>query len=282
MLKMKIKEVVTTIISATDSTGVEPDKTNDQIIIGDRDQEVRGIVTTFMATIDVIKQAIKLNANLIITHEPTWFNGRDQTDWLENDDIYLEKAHLIQSHNIVIWRFHDYMHRASEDLIYKGFDQLLDWGSYKINGNQESSNPLEQASLAYAIPQTDLGSLLSLFKEKLNMPVIRFIGHQNTPVKKVGLLLGGSSLGLGDETNPMKLIRRKGIDTIICGDIFEWTIASYIRDALMLGKPLSMIVIGHNRSEEEGMKYIVPWIESLVPDTPVTFVEAGDPFNYFG
>ena len=37
--------------------------------------EVKGVVSTFMATVDVIRQAIDLGANFIITHEPTWFKS---------------------------------------------------------------------------------------------------------------------------------------------------------------------------------------------------------------
>lgn len=53
--------------------------------------EVKGVVTTFMATVDVIKEASALGANFIITHEPTWFSGADDTEWLLEDPVYLEK-----------------------------------------------------------------------------------------------------------------------------------------------------------------------------------------------
>ena len=53
--------------------------------------EVKGVVSTFMATVDVIRQAIDLGANFIITHEPTWFSGADDTEWLSDDPVYLEK-----------------------------------------------------------------------------------------------------------------------------------------------------------------------------------------------
>ena len=101
------------------------------------------------------------------------------------------------------------------------------------------------------------------------------------PVKRIGLLLGGSSLGLGDETNPIQLIHNQDLDMVICGDIFEWTIPAYVRDAKMQGVDLSMIVIGHNRSEEEGMKYVASWIESFVSNVPVEFIESGDPFEFY-
>ena len=51
------------------------EQTCDIITVGSPENVVTGIITTFMATFDVIQEAVRLGANLIITHEPTWFNG---------------------------------------------------------------------------------------------------------------------------------------------------------------------------------------------------------------
>lgn len=113
------------------------------------------------------------------------------------------------------------------------------------------------------------------------MKVIRYHGLPNSKVERVGLLLGGSSLGLGDEKNPVKLLKEQQLDTVICGEIVEWTIPAYVRDAEMLGINLSMIVIGHEKSEEVGMKNIVPWMKSFIHHVNIEFIEAGEPFQYF-
>ena len=45
---------------------------------------VTGIVVTMMATLDVLQRAVKQRANLIITHEPTFYSHhRDTTGALE-------------------------------------------------------------------------------------------------------------------------------------------------------------------------------------------------------
>ena len=90
------------------------------IISGSGDNRVKGIVTTFMATVDVIRKAIEIGANMIITHEPTYFTGSDRTDWLMGDEVYNAKKKLLDDNNIVIWRYHDHMHMAKTDRIYDG------------------------------------------------------------------------------------------------------------------------------------------------------------------
>ncbi|MBR5945414.1 MAG: Nif3-like dinuclear metal center hexameric protein, partial [Lachnospiraceae bacterium] len=74
---MIVKELIEEIIEKSGSPRFEYDKTCDHLMIGDPEMEVNGIVTTFMATVDVIRKAKELGANMIITHEPTWFTGPD-------------------------------------------------------------------------------------------------------------------------------------------------------------------------------------------------------------
>lgn len=41
-----------------------------------------------------------------------------------------------------------------------------------------------------------------------------------------------------------------------------------------------MLVLGHERSEEWGMKHLPAWLKSITEDLPVTFVDAEEPFTY--
>ena len=72
---MKIQEVIDRVL--TDSTGetrIAP--TCDQLMTGDHQQEVKGIAVTYMATVEVIREAAAKGVNFIITHEPTWYRPR--------------------------------------------------------------------------------------------------------------------------------------------------------------------------------------------------------------
>ncbi|RFZ77920.1 hypothetical protein DS742_16065 [Lacrimispora amygdalina] len=278
---MKVREIVDRIIRETGVT-LDPVKTVDQIITGDPDTEVTRVVTSFMATVDVISEAVRLGANFIITHEPTWFNGRDQKEWLLNDPVYIKKKQLIEDNHLVIWRFHDYMHAVSDDMIYLGFDQDMGWSVYRERKEirKEEKNPLLKAQLCYQVPEIKLKDLVMKVKDSLEVKCVRVIGNQEGTCRRIGVLAGGGSLGLGDEKNTMEFMRRENLDTVICGDITEWTLSAYIRDASMLGLGHSMIIIGHERSEESGMKHLVGWLQKLLPSETVIFVDAKEPFEY--
>ena len=85
-------------------------RTVDTVKAGDASQEVRGVVTTFMATVPVLRRAVELDANLVLTHEPTYFNGADDVSALAEDPVYRAKLDLIQESGVVVGRLHDHPH----------------------------------------------------------------------------------------------------------------------------------------------------------------------------
>jgi putative NIF3 family GTP cyclohydrolase 1 type 2 len=267
---MNVREVVATILSL--NGGRKFEKTCDQLIEGDWEREVTGVATTFMATADVIHQAISLGHNLIITHEPTYFTGRDNTDWVKDDPVYQRKKALIDDHRISIWRYHDHMHSGYTDLIYAGLLQELGWESYLLKNIPEPH--------CNQIPPTTVSALVELFKNKLGMQVIQVVGDPGMKCRRVGILVGGGSLGLGREEMPAKLMHDEQLEVMVCGEITEWTLSAYVRDAAALGINKAMIVVGHERSEEPGMKYLAGRLQPLLKGTPVNFIDSGEPFIY--
>ena len=276
---MTVKEIIKAVIMKTGVEPLPPEKTCDHLMAGSMDMEVTKVVTTFMATVDVINKAAEIGANFIITHEPTWFNGPDKIDWVQDDPVYLAKKKLIEEKGIAIWRFHDHMHFADEDGIYRGFDLETGWGTYRIP-IPEDAEWIDKFGACYDLPETTLRDLCQFFKEKMEMDVVQIVGNPDMKVKRVSVLVGGGSLGLGDETMPMQHMKKHHVDVAICGDITEWTLSAYVRDAAMLGMNKGMLVLGHERSEEAGMKHMVEWMQDIVNGTEVVFIDAKEPFTY--
>lgn len=278
---MKAQQVVDSIIAYSE-VPFKLEQTCDIYLSGTPETEITGIVTSFMATVDVIKKAIELDANMIITHEPTYFTGRDSTAWLTDDPVYLAKKRLLDDNNIVIWRYHDHMHMKKPDGIYEGLLRELGWEKYSKEALSFAAKGDFAASFYdyYDIPKTTLRALSGYFMEKLNMPVVRLLGSPDMECSRVGILVGGGSIGLGDEEMPMRVMREKDIDVMVCGEITEWTLCAYVNDAQMLGFNKALLIIGHERSEEWGMKHLAGQLRPMFPELPVTFIDAKEPFTY--
>lgn len=82
------------------------------------------------------------------------------------------------------------MPMVQPDGIYTGLWKEIDWERYLVS----KDNPW-----IYEIPETTLADLARFFKEKLSVGVVRIVGNPDMKVSRVGILVGGGSLGLGRE-----------------------------------------------------------------------------------
>src|SRR3954463_6351874 len=117
--------------------------TVDTFKAGDPDTPVTGIATTHLCTLDVLQRAAADGKNFVITHEPTFYGHLDQTAKLEGDPVFAAKKAFIESHHMVVWRFHDHWHRrAAGDGIYEGVNAKMGWAKYLREGkNNEYDLP---------------------------------------------------------------------------------------------------------------------------------------------
>ena len=259
---MTIQQVIDLILAKI--PGAPFSETVDTIKSGDGQQDVKGIVTTMFTTIDVIKKAASLGANFIIAHEPTFYNHRDDTSWLDNSEVFRFKNELLKKHSIVVWRFHDYWHTHRPDGVLMGVLTKLGWKNH-----YDSQNPR-----LVVVPPISLGNLISHLKKSLAIRQVRYIGDLKQICKRIGLMPGAS----GGRSH-IELLQKEKPDVLIVGEVAEWETAEYIRDAQAMKLPMSLIVLGHSESEEPGMEWLVSWLQPQVKGIKVTHVPSHNPFQ---
>ena len=239
--------------------------TVDTFKTGDPTQDVAGIVTTFMASQAVLQKAVELGANLVITHEPTFYSHLDETEWLKNDPVYQAKRKFIDDHGLAIWRFHDNWHTHKPDGIMLGVARDLGWETYADPDN----------GLLFHIPPTTLGQLAIALKAHLGIATLRMVGNPDTPCQHVGFLMGAWG-----GANHIRFMGELDPDVIVVGETPEWETSEYVRDAVIQGRPKGLIVTGHAASEEPGMDYLVDWLQPKFPELTITHVPVGDAFKF--
>ena len=67
------------------------EETVDTYKSGDENTEITGIATTFLANMDVLKKAKARGLNMVITHEPTFYNHFDHLVPWQDDPVQQEK-----------------------------------------------------------------------------------------------------------------------------------------------------------------------------------------------
>jgi putative NIF3 family GTP cyclohydrolase 1 type 2 len=217
-----------------------------------------------MATLDVLQRAAANGQNLIITHEPTFYNHLDRPEGMdESDVVWKEKREFIEKNGLVIWRFHDHWHRRNPDGILAGMVRALGWEKY-----QNGENPY-----LFTVPEVTLEKLAADVAKRLNTPVLRVVGNPEMKLTKLGLSPG--SAGFERETHALEMEK---VEVLLLGETREWETVEYAADAVTEGKRKALIVIGHVPSEQAGMEECARWLKTFVKNVPVEFVPTKQPF----
>ncbi len=259
-------QIIDRVVAAV---GVPPRPTGvDGIVAGDPATAVTGIAVTVAATLDVLQRAVAVGANLVVTHEPLYYdhtNAAVEALEAERDPVYLAKRDLIARHGLVVWRFHDQWHERRPDGVAEGTRRVLGWPDADGDG-------------LYPVPATTLAQLAADIAGALRAEAARFVGDPDQPVRRVGLNLGFC----GFEAN-RRALAQPGLDVLVVGEGHEWELGEYVADSVTLaadghGPAKGLVVVGHYPSEESGQVLLSEWLSELLPGVPVTLVRAGDPY----
>lgn len=257
---MTAQELVTRVQQKLAETGIAwRTPTVDTFKAGRPETSVRGVATTGMATLDVLRRASSAGRNFIITHEPTFYNHQDQTSGLEQDTTYQSKLRFIQDQGLVVWRFHDHAHMLRPDPLVVG--------SARVLGLTEYASQTERG--VYVVPETTLRALATDVARRTGGHAIRVCGDPEMKVTRL-------ALGPGYGVPPLT----QAVDVVIGGEASEaGGQTEYALDARALGRTRGVILLGHMMSEDFGMREVADWLRAIVTDVPVEWIAAGEPFG---
>jgi putative NIF3 family GTP cyclohydrolase 1 type 2 len=238
-------------------------QTVDNIIAGNAQVPVKGIATTMMATLDVVRRAAASGKNMVITHESTFFSHQDRTEQIQQDPTYQFKLDFLNRNNMVVFHFHDHWHGRRPDGIATGMMRELGWEK-----NADPKNPR-----LFNFPATPLARFAKDLESRLKIRAMRVVGNPKLPVRRVLASWGNVSLMPG-----IPFLSQPDVDVLIVGETHEWELVEYAQDAIASGQQKALIVLGHVVSEQAGMKYCAEWLKGFISEVPIEFIAAAEPF----
>jgi putative NIF3 family GTP cyclohydrolase 1 type 2 len=240
-------------------------ETVDTFKAGNPDATVTGIAVTMMATLDVLERAAASEKNLIITHEPTFYNHLGTTADLQaqNDPVLAAKQEFIRKHGLFVWRFHDHWHARKPDGILLGMTHALGWQKFESPANKH----------LFRVPGTTLDNLAEFIKTRLSIRALRVIGDPKLRVTNIALLPGAAG-----SAKQIQLLERDDVQALLIGETPEWETVEYVADAVTERKRKSLLILGHIPSEQAGMEECARWLKTFVPEVPIEFIPAAEPF----
>lgn len=235
---------------------------NPGFLIGDPDREITKIALALDATGEVIEEAVRKGANLIVTHHPMLFHpmkqistqmhlGKRAIKMLEN------KISLIALHtNFDICVMAEL---AADKLELKNRQVLEPEGLF--GGKEEGFGRFGMLEA----PMT-LKELAQFTKERFDLPFVIVNGEENAVVQKVAVATGSGKSGLEN-------CAKNGVQVLITGDVDHHSAV----DALEMG--VYTIDAGHFGTEKMFADYMVSYLSEQMPEIEAYKAEMKAPFR---
>jgi len=261
----------------------------DTFLAGKPDSEVKGIVTTFAPSLEILHKAVASGKNLIISREsPFWARDAAQIRpgtggtgprtaspeaggaargpaSMENDPVYRMKRDYIAGNNLIAYRFFENWNARRPDPQLQGLAKALGWTSVGQPGDNNNG--------FFAIPATTLKQTAQNIKKTLKMKSIRVGGDPDIRVSKAAL-----SHGMYWIADLQRMLAEPGVDLIVVGEPqWENELSLYNFDLHAAGIKKGIIVLGQEVSEEPGCGEMASWLKSFIDEVPVEWIPAGEP-----
>lgn len=226
------------------------------LMVGNTEENVSSILVALDCTLEVIDEAINKKCNLILTHHPLLFKKPAN---ITNESLLGRKIIKLIHNNISVYSSH-----TNLDSVYGGInDKLVDLlgfsGAEVLSVDNEHSENKTQTEtsgigrIANIKNEITLSELCSIVKEKLQIPVLRYVGQEDKKISKIAFISGSGS-------DYLELSRKSGADCIITGDITYHNASDYNEMGIAL------IDAGHFYSEWHSLKEIGVLVQNTIAE----------------
>ena len=259
---MKASEIMEQVFdwAQVDFTGK---RTCDTLKAGSPDVEVEKAAVCCFPSLEVLEQAARWGAQLLITHEPLYYNHWDEPKGLPVEE---KKRAFIEQSGMTIYRYHDHPHLAPEDMIRAG--ELRSLG---LAGKVEPGEDLGVGHVTLDEPISPR-ALARRIEEKLRIRHVRICGALDEPCIRVTTAFGAPGSLLEEFAGWPEIM--------IVGEASEWSTGEYARDAAHLGLKKSLLILGHCGSERDGMRFVADLMRDRLPGIETKFFDTPEVFTY--
>ena len=243
-----------------------PEDTVDTFKAGDPAADVRGIAVGWMSYSWALQRALDLGCNLFITHEPTYYNHRDDDASIFRFSGVSAKRQFIEDNDLVIIRCHDLWDQIPEIGIPDCWGNLLNLGR-PIAGDIHT-----RVYATVGITAAELAEQVAERVADYGQPGAQLIGPPDKLVRRV-------SIGTGAITPYLACVERFDIDLAICTDdgIDYWRDGGFAIDM-----EIPIIVVNHAVSEAIGIQGLAEQLRRQFPNTPVHHIRQRCMYRLFG
>lgn len=216
---------------------------NPGLLVGDPQQSVTGVLLCLDVNQAVIEEAIRLNANLIISHHPIIFKAIQQVTTATPQGQWM--INMIK-HNISLYTSHTNLDIAAggvNDSLFEALG-LVNKQGLVPQGEGQFLGRVGDTRTAYT-----LQSFATHVAAQLGTDMVRYVGNADSPVNRVALCGGAAS-----DAEFFSTAKAQGADVYITGDI------RYHDTQIAQGLGLNLIDGTHYATENLAMKDVAQYL----------------------
>ena len=232
------------------------------LLAGRRDKEVDTVYIALDATDDVIDEAVRWGADLLLTHHPLIFRKLSRVN---TDDFIGKRVYQIIRNDISYYAMHtnfDVMGMADA-----AADKIALKERRVLNVTYENGTSKEGCGRVGKLEKKmNIEECAELVKECFNVPNVKVFGNMGDVVETVAIMPGSGGGYIKDAI-------KAGADVMITGDIDHHEGI----DAVAQG--IGIIDAGHYGIEKLFIAYMKQFIEHEMPQLKVITAEIEEPFK---
>jgi putative NIF3 family GTP cyclohydrolase 1 type 2 len=227
---------------------------------GDGDAEVRSVVVAARVSTAVLKRAIALGANLVISRQA--FLGDSQDRPVSKPEPALaEKLALIESAGLMVLRLQDPRTGPAGRALSEALPREIG-----LSKPLATVNPA--TGLVFRTAPTTVLDLIRKIKRTLPTRTVRLVGDPALTVRGVAFAI---ETNRPNALNP--LLARPEVNLLVAGEVHETETTAYVQDAIALGQPKALLLIGPIELEEPAARELAAMLKPIAK-VPVSYVSS--------
>jgi putative NIF3 family GTP cyclohydrolase 1 type 2 len=249
---MTVKDLIDHVLQLKGAPGSSLN-TDEGVLLGDANTEIRGLLVTWMADVDALRAASAARCNAVLCHEQFYFTTMmspfrvQELAWPANR----ARIQAASAGGLTVLRVHG------------SLDQICIWDDFVAALGVRDPKPGTGARKVLPIAAATVRKLALDIKRRFNLPMVRISGDPDKTVSLAGFPWGG--LGLDTNVGFLAECINLGADVLIAGECDEYGF-SFARDA-----SVPMIETGHALSENIGIKLFSERLRKTFPTLAVHF-----------
>lgn len=258
-----IAQDVQNYLRSLDGGWIDMEQTVDTFKSGTGQEPVSGILVAWMGYASLLKDAVRQDCNLVVVHEPIYYNHFDNDARFSVLDESESKKSFLEDSGLVVLRCHDLWDQ------YPGVGMRDCWSRTLGLENPVSVDGFTQLFEVSPVSAGSFASRIASSIRDLGQDTVQLVGPRDKSVRRI-------ALGTGAVTPYLEMVKRYQPDLVVCTDdgFTYWMDGAYAIDS---GVPA--VIVNHAVSEVSGFAPLAEMLRDRFPDVPVHYIEQGCMFE---